>query len=125
MYQALTNGQGGMNLADYSYLKEEGLAGQTPDGRSSLQAVMEQVNKMPISGRYRLMAASNLTGLSMHQYEGLENAFMKDGKFDMAKLGIDLLGLGLSPATCVKIAAIGSCTSPRKAMATRACRLMN
>ena len=87
MYRALTNGQGGMSLADYSYLKEEGLAGQTPDGRSNLQAVMEQVNTMPISGRYRLMAASNLTGMSMHQYEGLENAFMKDGKFDMAKLG--------------------------------------
>lgn len=87
MYRALTGGKGGMNLADYSYLKEEGLAGQTQDGKSNLQAVMEAVNEMPIKGRYRLMAASNLTGMSMHQMESLEGAFFKDGKFDMAKMG--------------------------------------
>lgn len=87
MYQALTGGQGGMNLADYSYLKEEGLAGTTPDGRSNLQAIMEQIGTMPVKGRYRLMAASNLTGMSMHQYEALEGAFMQDGQFDIGKLG--------------------------------------
>lgn len=88
MYRSLAgNTPGALSLADYEYSKEEGLAGKTADGRSNLQAVMENINQMPIGGRYRLMAARQLTGLSMHQYEEMERAFFKDGKFQTAALG--------------------------------------
>jgi hypothetical protein len=93
MYRALSGGKN-MKLDDYRYLQEEGLGGVGPTGKSSLQALMESSTKTGLGGKYQLMAMQQLTGLSMHQVEALQQTFMPAGVFDTAKFGATEKALG-------------------------------
>jgi hypothetical protein len=86
MYRALSGGKP-MALGDYRYLQEEGLAGVGPTGKSNFQVLMETGSQTGLGGRYQQMLMGQLTGISMHQVEALQNVFMKGGQFQTAKLG--------------------------------------
>jgi murein DD-endopeptidase MepM/ murein hydrolase activator NlpD len=89
-YNQVTGGQRGkMNTAEYEYLKEEGLAGISPiTGKSNMESLFNMVEGLPHEGKWKSLAAQNLIpGMSMHEWEKLEGAFMKGGKFDTVKLG--------------------------------------
>ncbi|MHB1418301.1 MAG: peptidoglycan DD-metalloendopeptidase family protein [Bacillota bacterium] len=87
MYRAL-NPTGQMNYFEYQYQKEQGITGFNPfTGKSNLQAIMEYSNKAFPDGKSGQLYMSNWLGMSMHQVEKLQDVFMKNGKFDTAKLG--------------------------------------
>ncbi len=92
LYRALSDNKGGMPLADFEYLKEEGLAGvaNKRDGKTNFQRIMEASHNegKQYGGRYGLMIQREALGVTMHEAEALNKGFMgPDGKFNSNKMG--------------------------------------
>lgn len=96
LYRILS-GTGVRNPFDVQYQLEEGAFGKLSTGQTVFEAVRQALKQQYQDPRMRASAGSRLLGISMHQYERMEDMAPTDIRATgskMKQLGLDLGGVG-------------------------------